>query len=79
MIGIDFTRGTVNYPWLIGFSRGNGSVFGLCDNLGPVAYGFDRPGGGGKYDSMKLEGGKQKCSGVDMLNSTVRRCNIMQI
>lgn len=36
---------------------------------GPVAYGFDRPGGGGTYDSMKLPGGT-KCSGVAMLNST---------
>ena len=37
--------------------------------VGPIAYGFDRPGGGGSYDSMKLPGGK-KCSGVSMVNST---------
>ena len=36
---------------------------------GPIAYGFDRPGGGGTYDSMKLPGGK-KCSGLNMVNST---------
>lgn len=37
--------------------------------VGPIAYGFDRPGGGKKFDSMKLPGGK-KCSGVAMVNAT---------
>ena len=34
---------------------------------GPIAYGFDRPGGG-PFDSMKYDG--KKCSGVGMINTT---------
>lgn len=52
--------------------------------VGPIAYGFDRPGGGGSFDSMKLPGGK-KCSGVDMVNATgcgaqvLRLCETSQL